>query len=69
MVQGKFTPNLGEWSILGCRVKGKASTHTTNKLYVKKKKQPKKMCCYNKVRSKWNEKLVSKLIVLKRSLG
>ena len=48
MVQGKFTPNLGEWNWLGCKEKDKASTHTTNKLCVKKKKrkrkQSKKMC-------------------------
>ena len=60
MVQGKFTLNLGEWSWLGCRVKGKASAHSTNKLYVKNKKIKRaikeNMCCYNKVRTIWKWK-------------
>ena len=60
MVQGKFTPNLGEWNCLGCKEKDKASTHTTNKLCVKKKKRIK---CVDVTRSKANEseKLMSKL--------
>ena len=60
MVQGKFTPNLGEWNLLGCKEKDKASAHTTHKLCVKKKKKEK----YDDVtRSKANEseKLMSKL--------
>ena len=74
MVQGKFTPNLGEWNWMGCKEKkDKESAQTTNKLCVKKRrkrKQSKKMCA-DVIRSKANEseKLVSKLIVLKRSLG
>ena len=54
---------------MGCKEKGKASTHTTNKLYVKKKEQSKKICVVV-IRSKANEseKLVSKLIVLKDHL-
>ena len=59
MVQGKFTPNLGEWSWLGCKVKGKASAHTTIKLYVKKKKKRRaieeNVHCFNNVKNelKW----------------
>ena len=57
MVQGKFTPNLGEWSWLGCKEKGKTSAHTINKLCVKKKredeKKSKKMCVIV-IRSKAN---------------
>ena len=55
---------------MGCKEKDKASAHTKNKLSVKKKKQSKNMCA-GVIRSKANEseKLVSKLIVLKRSLG
>ena len=34
---------------IDCERKGKASAHTTNKLYVKKKN---KLCCYNKFKSK-----------------
>ena len=52
MVQGKFTPNLGEWNEEGCKEKGKASAHITNKLYVKKKREKNKLCCYNKVKRK-----------------
>ena len=53
MVQGKFTPNLGEWSWLGCKVKGRASAHTINKLYVEKKRAIKEnVCCCNKVKRK-----------------
>ena len=57
--------------------KGKASAHTKNKLYVKKEKKKEEKFVdvtrskANVTRSKANEseKLVSKLIVLKRSLG
>ena len=52
----------------------KASTHTTNKLYVKKKRkeeEKKRIKCADVTRSKANKskKLVSKLSVLKRPLG
>ena len=55
---------------MGCKERDKASAHTTNKLYVKKKEQSKKICVVV-IRSKANEseKLVSKPIVLKRPLG
>ena len=53
---------------MGCKERDKALAHTIHKLCVKKK-QSKKMCA-GVIRSKANEseKLVSKLIVLKRSL-
>jgi len=53
---------------LGCKERDKASTHTTHKLSIKKKKEEK---CADVTRSKANgsEKLVSKPIVLKIPLG
>ena len=55
---------------MGCKEREKASTHTTHKLYVKKKEN-KRIKCVDVTRSKANEseKLVSKPIVLKRPLG
>jgi len=55
---------------LGCKEKEKASAHTTNKLYAKKREK-KRIKCADVTRSKANEskKLVSKLSVLKRPLA